>query len=44
MSTEPVTKRLPATDRRQQLLETALDLFAQNGFAATTTKEIAAAA
>ena len=44
MSTEPVTKRLPATDRRRQLLETALDLFAQKGFAATTTKEIAAAA
>jgi TetR/AcrR family transcriptional regulator len=36
--------RLPAIDRRRQLLETALDLFSQKGFAATTTKEIAAAA
>jgi TetR/AcrR family transcriptional regulator len=44
MSTDVVTKRLPATDRRQQLLESALDLFSQKGFAATTTKEIAAAA
>src|SRR5580700_226921 len=36
--------RLPATDRRRQLLETALDLFSRKGFGGTTTKEIAAAA
>jgi len=49
MSTQPIEPpsrpaRLPANDRRHQLLETALELFAQKGFAATTTKEIAAAA
>src|SRR6516165_1200789 len=38
------TPRLTASDRRRQLLESALDLFAKKGFAATTTKEIAAAA
>ena len=38
------TRRLAATHRRRQLLESALDLFSQKGFAATTTKEIAAAA
>src|ERR1700724_1806802 len=38
------TTRLPAQDRRQQLLESALTLFAQKGFDGTTTKEIAAAA
>lgn len=38
------TPRLPASDRRRQLLEAALDLFAQKGFNGTTTKEIAAAA
>jgi len=37
------TTRLPAQDRRQQLLESALTLFAQKGFDGTTTKEIAAA-
>jgi TetR/AcrR family transcriptional regulator len=36
--------RLPATDRRRQLLETALDVFSQKGFQGATTKEIAAAA
>jgi TetR/AcrR family transcriptional regulator len=44
MSTAEQPRRLPATDRRRQLLETALDIFSQKGFAATTTKEIAAAA
>src|SRR5262245_9362285 len=44
MSSAEQPRRLPATDRRQQLLETALDIFAQKGFAAATTKEIAAAA
>src|SRR5260370_3058520 len=38
------TPRLPASDRRRQLLETALDLFSRKGFEGTTTKEIAAAA
>ncbi|MBS1859053.1 MAG: TetR/AcrR family transcriptional regulator [Acidobacteria bacterium] len=36
--------RLPAEDRRRQLLETALNLFSRKGFEGTTTKEIAAAA
>src|SRR6266536_2952158 len=36
--------RLNATDRRRQLVETALDLFSRKGFGGTTTKEIAAAA
>src|SRR5260370_32524560 len=38
------TPRLPASDRRRQLLETALDLFSRKGFEGTTTNEIAAAA
>jgi len=37
-------QRLPASDRRRQLLETALDFFARKGYGGTTTKEIAAAA
>ena len=41
MSASP---RLPASDRRRQLLETALDHFSRKGFGGTTTKEIAAAA
>ena len=36
--------RLAATDRRRQLLEASLDLFAAKGFEGTTTKKIAAAA
>ncbi len=40
----PATPRLPASDRRRQLLETALDFFSRKGFDGTTTKEIAAAA
>ena len=36
--------RLAASDRRRQLVETALDLFSRKGFGGTTTKEIAAAA
>ena len=35
---------MPAEDRRRQLIETAIDLFSQKGFAGTTTREIAAAA
>jgi TetR/AcrR family transcriptional regulator len=38
------TLRLPASDRRLQLVETALDFFSRKGFSGTTTKEIAAAA
>ena len=38
------TLRLPASDRRRQLVETALDIFSRKGFGGTTTKEIAAAA
>src|SRR5689334_15289508 len=44
MGTVSATPRLPASDRRRQLLETALDVFAKKGFGGTTTKEIAAAA
>ena len=40
----PATLRLPASDRRQQLLEIALDFFSRKGFEGTTTKQIAAAA
>lgn len=36
--------RLHAEERRQQLLETALDFFSRRGFNGTTTKEIAEAA
>jgi TetR/AcrR family transcriptional regulator len=38
------TPRLSASDRRRQLLETALDFFSRKGFEGATTKEIAAAA
>jgi TetR/AcrR family transcriptional regulator len=40
----PATPRLPAPDRRRQLIESALDLFSQKGFNGTTTKEVASAA
>lgn len=36
--------RLPAEDRRRQLIEVAVDLFSRKGFGGTTTREIAAAA
>jgi TetR/AcrR family transcriptional regulator len=36
--------RMQATDRRQQLIETALDVFSRKGFDGATTKEIAAEA
>ncbi|HUI82210.1 MAG TPA: TetR/AcrR family transcriptional regulator [Bryobacteraceae bacterium] len=42
-STLPAT-RMSAPDRKQQLLETALDLFSRKGFEGTTTKELASAA
>ena len=44
ISPKVTTHRLPASDRRQQLVETAMDLFSRKGFEGTTTKEIAAAA
>jgi AcrR family transcriptional regulator len=40
----PVRRRLPATERRTLILEAARSLFARNGFHATGTNEIAAAA
>jgi TetR/AcrR family transcriptional regulator len=36
--------RLPAEQRRLNLIETAIDLFSRKGFSGTTTKQIAAAA
>jgi AcrR family transcriptional regulator len=36
--------RMAAEDRRQQILEVAMELFSQKGFRGTTTKEIALAA
>jgi TetR/AcrR family transcriptional regulator len=42
--TAPRAPRLHASDRRLQLVETALDFFSRKGFSGTTTKEIAAAA
>jgi len=41
---ESTPRRLPADQRREQLLEVALSLFAVRGFAATTMDDIAAAA
>jgi AcrR family transcriptional regulator len=41
---EAIARRLPADQRREQLLEVALRLFAVRGFAATTMDDIAAAA
>ena len=38
------TGRMPADIRREQILQTAVDLFSQRGFKGTTTKEIAKAA
>jgi len=41
----PVRKsRMPADDRHRQLLRSAIDCFARNGFGGTKTKDIAAAA
>lgn len=37
-------RRRPAADRRTQLIDTAMCLFARNGFSGTTTREIARAA
>jgi TetR/AcrR family transcriptional regulator len=35
---------MPASDRKQQILETALDVFSRRGFEGTTTRELASAA
>lgn len=43
-SSETSHARLPANERREQLLATAVDLFSRKGFNGTTTREIAAAA
>jgi TetR/AcrR family transcriptional regulator len=40
----PSPTRLPAEERRKQLIEVAIDLFSKKGFGGTTTREIAAAA
>jgi TetR/AcrR family transcriptional regulator len=42
MSSSP--QRMPAEDRRRQVVEVAMNLFSKKGFGGTTTKEIAAAA
>jgi TetR/AcrR family transcriptional regulator len=39
-----VAIRLSATERREQLIQVAVDLFSRKGFKGTTTREIAAAA
>ena len=39
-----VRSRLPAEQRRLNLIDAAIDLFSRKGFSGTTTKEIAAAA
>ena len=40
----PERPRMPAEDRRQQIIDVAVQLFSQKGFRGTTTKEIALAA
>jgi AcrR family transcriptional regulator len=44
MTTRPVTTRLPAERRRQQVLDVACSVFADRGFHATSMDDIAAAA
>ena len=39
-----MTGRLPAAERRQQLLDTALDAFSEHGFTQTSMNDIAEAA
>ena len=41
---KPGTARMHAEDRRQQIIDVAVQLFSQKGFRGTTTKEIAQAA
>ena len=40
----PPARRVPAGDRRNQLIDIAMELFARNGFSGTTTREIARSA
>ena len=40
----PARSRMHAEDRHRQLLRSAIDCFARNGFGGTKTKDIAAAA
>jgi len=44
MVTTPQQVRLPARDRRLQIMEAAKELFARQGFEGTTTRQIAARA
>src|SRR5580658_7407296 len=39
-----IAGRMTGNDRRNQLIEVAIDLFSKKGFGGTTTREIAAAA
>lgn len=41
---KPIVARMAAEDRRQQIIDVAVQLFSQKGFRGTTTKEIAHAA
>ena len=41
---EPVRERISGEDRRARIIDVALTLFAQKGFAGTSTREIAEAA
>ena len=41
---KPIVARMAAEDRRQQIIDVAVQLFSQKGFRGTTTKEIAQAA
>jgi TetR/AcrR family transcriptional regulator len=43
LSAAPRRTRLSSTDRRQQLIAHAIELFSQRGFSGTRTKDIAAA-
>ncbi|HSR06063.1 MAG TPA: TetR/AcrR family transcriptional regulator [Bryobacteraceae bacterium] len=44
VATSTRKSRMPADDRHRQLLRSAIDCFARNGFGGTKTKDIAAAA
>lgn len=44
MTRRPTTRRMQAQERRRQILDAALSLFARHGYSGTTTKAIAAEA